>query len=391
MLKRILALAVLGGLAALPACTSNQAAVEPHFTPVNTSTSELQFQVGTATYGANQFLNTVVTFRQPNGLSALLADTPSISLPFTNTAPPLRSRSTIRASRRSPARPRRSTALRAPTTRTFAQTVGAFAYGFLASNSITTGANNSVFYPTTNRQPYYGAPAGFAQRAFYVGPGNQYRAELQGRLARLCRVRRIGGLVPGLSVRVHHLRDPPDDGNLRALGGSAAEQHADSDVHCHDDAGVSSGAALPPQARADVRLRRRGRRYDYGHHPARRDGDRGVHPRSDGPPARCWRTTRSSRTARALHTLTLADNLGIVSGGVAAPVDRAGRRRQPDGGVVRLSCDGGGPGRVRSAAGAGDQQRWAPRARSPERARPARARPTSRSPPRSPPPNSRNG
>jgi hypothetical protein len=181
VLKRILALAALGGLFALPACTSNQAAVEPHFTPVNVgATSELQFQVGTATYGANIFLNTVVTYRQQNGLSALLDNTPSISLPFTNTAPATAG-GVIYAGNDTGLNQITGTGqtnngTANPDARTFPQTVGAFAYGFLASNSSTTGGNNSVFYPSAsgsteaNRSPYYGVPAGFTQRAFYVGP-----------------------------------------------------------------------------------------------------------------------------------------------------------------------------------------------------------------------------
>jgi hypothetical protein len=179
--QRILACAALGAFLALPACTSNQAAVEPHFTPVNVgATSELQFQVGTATYGANIFLNTVVTFRQQNGLSALLDNTPSISLPFANTAPATAG-GVIYAGNDTGLNQITGTAqtnngVASTDPRTFPQTVGAFAYGFLASNSSTAGTNNSVFYASAagateaNRSPYYGVPAGFTQRAFYVGP-----------------------------------------------------------------------------------------------------------------------------------------------------------------------------------------------------------------------------
>ena len=143
--------------------------MEPHFTPANVTTSELQFQVGTANLNGAAGLNTVVTFRQPNGLSALLDNTPSISLPFTNTAP-------ASVAFNDSGQPRISGTAQTPNgvtstdPRTFSQAVGAFAYGFLASNSATSGANNSVFYPASNSMPYYAA----TRRAFYVGPGNPF-------------------------------------------------------------------------------------------------------------------------------------------------------------------------------------------------------------------------
>ncbi len=197
MIKRILTVAALGGLFALPACTSNQAGVEPARTIAPTAQSQLQFQVGTANYNGTTFLNTVVTFRQPNGLSALLDNTPSIAIPFTNTATSVVGacpNCTIFAGNDTGTNQISGTVQTAngvisPDPRTFPQTVGAFAYGFLASNSATTGANNSTFYPSqggvvtnpdgslspafqTWRMPIYGTVAGFTQRAFYVGPPN---------------------------------------------------------------------------------------------------------------------------------------------------------------------------------------------------------------------------
>lgn len=166
MLNRILALAALGGLVALPACTSGQSAAEPHITVGAITTSELQFQVGTANLAGTPGLNTVVTFRQPTGFSALLVSTPQITLPFVNTAPAAvagaDSNTNFITGQQQTNNGTAGTAV------TFAQAVGAFAYGFLASNAGTTGADNSTFYPTTNRMPYYAA----TRRAFYVGPGN---------------------------------------------------------------------------------------------------------------------------------------------------------------------------------------------------------------------------
>jgi hypothetical protein len=170
--KRTLALAALGGLIILPACTSGQSAFQPPTTVANVgSQSKLQFQVGTANYNGTPALNTVVTYRQTNGLSALLDSTPVINLPFTNTGAPAGNvdagTTTITGSAQPP-----NGATAANTT--FGTTVGAFAYGFLASNSSTTGANNSTFYPTANRSPYYGAAIGQTARPFYFGPGNSY-------------------------------------------------------------------------------------------------------------------------------------------------------------------------------------------------------------------------
>ena len=174
MHQRFLVLAALGGLTVLPACTSGQSAFEPPRTIANVGASQLQFQVGTANYNGTLALNTVVSFRQPNGLSALLDDTPVITLPFTNTATAAQAgvdagANTISGSPQPPNGV-------AATPSTFGTAVGAFAYGFLASNSSTSGANNSTFYPASNRSPYYGATMVPAQtaRAFYVGPGSSF-------------------------------------------------------------------------------------------------------------------------------------------------------------------------------------------------------------------------
>ena len=181
-MKRIIALAALGGLIALPACTSGQSAVEPPKTIANVTSNELQFQVGTANYSGTTYLNTVVTFRQPNGLSALLVDTPAISLPFTNTAPAsVTGATTVNYAGNDTGKPQITGEQilnnGSPVTdpRTFPMTVGAFAYGFLASNTQTTGAYNPTFYPVATssqeaiRMPIYGAAVGVTQRAFYVG------------------------------------------------------------------------------------------------------------------------------------------------------------------------------------------------------------------------------
>jgi hypothetical protein len=167
VIKRSLALAALGGLIALPACTSGQVGPPP-VTQINPATnSKLQFQVGTANLNGTPGLNTVVTFRQTSGFSAVLADTPTITLPFVNTAPASAAGNDSGTNQISGSP---QVALGTPSVpSTFGTAVGAFAYGFLAVNSNTAGSNSSVFYPSANRMPYYAAGT---RRAFYVGPGN---------------------------------------------------------------------------------------------------------------------------------------------------------------------------------------------------------------------------
>ncbi len=165
MYKRALALAALGGLIALPACTSGNTAFEPPTTVANLNANQLQFQVGTANYSGTTYLNTVVTFRQANGLSALLDDTPVITLPFVNTGATGANVDAGTHVISGAAQPPNGAAA---TNDTFGTAVGAFSYGFLASNSATSGANNSTFYPAGNRSPYYSTA--FTPRAFYIGP-----------------------------------------------------------------------------------------------------------------------------------------------------------------------------------------------------------------------------
>jgi hypothetical protein len=168
--KRTLALAALGGLIVLPACTSGNAAFQPPATVANLSANQLQFQVGTANYNGTLALNTVVSFRQPNGLSALLDDTPNITLPFTNTGPAAQAGVDAGTHQISGSQQPPNGAAATPST--FGTGVGAFAYGFLSANSATNGANVTAFYPAANRSPYYGAAMVPPQtaRSFYIGP-----------------------------------------------------------------------------------------------------------------------------------------------------------------------------------------------------------------------------
>ena len=86
-MKSILPLAAAFGSAmVLAACTSGQVGVQPATTVVNPANSTLDFAVGVATLqttGAPIIgFNVVETFRQPNGLSGALVNTPKITGPY---------------------------------------------------------------------------------------------------------------------------------------------------------------------------------------------------------------------------------------------------------------------------------------------------------------------
>jgi hypothetical protein len=178
------ALGAVGGIAILSACTSGQSAIQPAATAVNVqNTSTLQFRVGTANYQGTTYLNTVVTFRQANGLSATLFNTPTITGPagFVVAGCPAVSgnacvdNGTNQISGTPPTQPGTVAVVT-----TFAQTGGAFAYGFAPANSATTGAANyskvstsstevaGVSVTNSYTQPIYLPAAG--KLPFILGP-----------------------------------------------------------------------------------------------------------------------------------------------------------------------------------------------------------------------------
>ena len=177
------ALGAAGGIAILSACTGGQSGIEPPFTAVNVqSQSSLQFRVGTANYQGTTYLNTVVTFRQPNGLSATLFNTPTITGPagFVNTGPAAvagtdAGTSPGRISGTPPTQPGTPAVAT-----TFGQTGGAFAYGFAPANSTTGGTANyarasssstqvpGVSVTNAYTQPIYLASG--AKEPFLLGP-----------------------------------------------------------------------------------------------------------------------------------------------------------------------------------------------------------------------------
>jgi hypothetical protein len=169
---RLLSLVALGGLSALSACTSGQSAIVPPSTAVNlAATAKLQFAVGTANIAGTPGLNTVVTFRQPNGLSATLVNTPTITGPATFAVPGSgldTGTNTISGS------PQVAAGLASIKT-TFGQSGGAFAYGFAPLNISQNSPANFGAYCL----PFYALPPGTPvcpsnQVQYIIGPGNTY-------------------------------------------------------------------------------------------------------------------------------------------------------------------------------------------------------------------------
>jgi len=166
--RRITSLAALGGLGVLSACTSGQSAIVPPQTSVNVSAiSKLQFAVGTANIAGTAGLNTVETFRQTDGLSAVLLDTPKISGPsgFIVPADPNVSGNLDSGTNSITGSPQVASGTTSTAT-TFGLSGGAFAYGFAPLNSDVSGAANFGAYGL----PFYIASA--SQLTYILGPGN---------------------------------------------------------------------------------------------------------------------------------------------------------------------------------------------------------------------------
>ena len=161
----IAAIALLG--LAVSGCSSGASGIEPPFTAVNLNANKVQLAVGVATYynatGVAQGLNTVTTFRQPNGLSGTLLNTPTLTGPF---VVPAASSAGIDAGTNhisgSPQALPGTTAVKT----TFAQNGGVFAYGFNPENSTTSGAAQFAKYA----QPFFDTLDTGAKVKFIGGP-----------------------------------------------------------------------------------------------------------------------------------------------------------------------------------------------------------------------------
>ncbi len=145
---------IMGAIVALGAgCTSGNGALEPPFTSVNLHDNKLQLAVGVATFSdGTAGLNAVATFRQPNGLSATLLNTPTLTGPFT--VPAAASAGTDAGTNHITGSPQALPGT-VPAVTTFGQSGGVFAYGFAPDNSTTSGAPHYGVYT----QAFYGTAA----------------------------------------------------------------------------------------------------------------------------------------------------------------------------------------------------------------------------------------
>ncbi len=152
-------------LTALAGCTSGQSGVEPASRAADLTKDKLQDAVGVATFttsaGPVRGLNVVATFRQPNGLSATLLNTPFLSGPFVvpAVAPPGDAGSSHISG--SPQILPGQTAASS----TFGTSGGIFAYGFAPANSTTSGGVSFNKYS----EPFYTKGTMVGAATMYVG------------------------------------------------------------------------------------------------------------------------------------------------------------------------------------------------------------------------------
>lgn len=155
-------------LTALAGCTSGQAGVEPAFSSTNLNTNKLQDAVGVATFtssstGTVKGLNVVATFRQPNGSSGTLLNTPLLTGPFVVPAVAAAGADAGTATiQGSPQVQPGQTAISS----TFAQSGGIFAYGFAPNNSTTSGGASFSKYA----EPFYAKGTGITATSYIGGP-----------------------------------------------------------------------------------------------------------------------------------------------------------------------------------------------------------------------------
>jgi hypothetical protein len=173
--KRFIAVSVLTAGALLAGCSgglsTNGTSYSPPVSQTNLNNNKLEFAVGTATYNGGTYLNTVVSFRQPNGNSAVLVDTPTINGPTGFTVPTAGSAGTDANTshisgtlQTAPTNPPASP----PPATTFGQSGGAFSYGFAPLNAGTTGAALYPGNPSLYFQPFYLSTS--SKYSFYGGP-----------------------------------------------------------------------------------------------------------------------------------------------------------------------------------------------------------------------------
>ena len=156
-------------LPVIAACTGGQSGILPSYQSVNIgATTKLQFAVGVANYAGSPALNTVATFRQANGLSATLLNTPSIVGPVGFVVPAgVSSAGNDSGSSNITSTPQALPGVKAAPT-TFGQSGGVFAYGFAPLNS---GRNAPGGYGAF-QEPFYtdAASASFTAFSPLLGP-----------------------------------------------------------------------------------------------------------------------------------------------------------------------------------------------------------------------------
>jgi len=160
-------LTALTGLALLgfAGCTSGNSAIEPAFGSANLNLNKAQLAVGVATLtDGSKGLNTVVTFRQPNGLSATLLNTPTIVGPANLVVPAIGAAGVDGGTNHISASPQVLPGQTAIAT-TFGTSGGAFAYGFSPENSSTAGSASFTLYT----EPFFPSAA-ITARTYKCGP-----------------------------------------------------------------------------------------------------------------------------------------------------------------------------------------------------------------------------
>lgn len=181
-MKNIRPIAAFTGLALVTGCTAGNGAIEPGFTSVNlANTTKAQMASGVATFNdGTKGLNLVATFRQKDGLSATLLNTPTITGPAGFTVPTgvvgiknaagggfAECAANVDAGTNHISGSLQSVVTANATCSTFGQAGGVFGYGFAPENSTTAQAPNFQLFGdlldgTTGGQ--YGGP-------FYGGDG----------------------------------------------------------------------------------------------------------------------------------------------------------------------------------------------------------------------------
>jgi hypothetical protein len=148
-------------LAMLAGCTSGNSAIEPTVRGVSPLAGKLTFAVGTVNYtlpaSTNQAtgLNTVVAFRQADGLSDALVSTPTITGPTGFLVPATATTAYGDAGTGHISGDPQTAVAESAQASTFGQSGGAFSYGFLPDNSTNNSDSGAGAISAPYSQPFY--------------------------------------------------------------------------------------------------------------------------------------------------------------------------------------------------------------------------------------------